>query len=277
MQESPTTIFYSTLLRCYYRQRSVGHTRQHGPVRSVGSACRVCSFALRQPPSHRARYLDKHVTPRVLPRTQPTRSNPIGRLAGTGDENLARTALPSSLQTHSHSPSPLLSHPLNRGLALVLFLRSALSLAPRSHTPRASQRNFPGVGTRCRCHHHHHYHHRHRQRYQHHRFSTTTATHRAVTFVFSTFTNTDNEILYTSITFHHHQIRPPFHSDSPRLDTDVSLSFVYPTFPSLVLFQVSHNFSNHPTRGTDNVDAVATIYAISSARGSFLSLFPFAC
>lgn len=49
----------------YYRQRSVGHTRQHGPVRSVGSACRVSSFALQQPPLHRARYLDKHVTPRV--------------------------------------------------------------------------------------------------------------------------------------------------------------------------------------------------------------------
>ena len=151
---------------------------------------------------------------------------------------------PDSLQTHSHSPSPLLSRFLKCVLTLVLFLRSPILLAPRSRTPRASQRNFPGVGTRC--HHHPHHHHHYRQRYQHYRYSTTTDIHRAVTFVFSTFTNTDNEILYTSMMFHHHQIHPSFHSNSPRLDTGVSLSFVYPTLPSLVLLQVSHNFSTSP-------------------------------
>lgn len=132
----------------------------------------LCTL-LRAYPLRSTEHRGTHVSPRVTracTRVARARSKPVGRLAGTGDENLAsasRCRPPDSRSKLSLSPAALTL----RARFTPNFLPGPLSRSPRvltlrAHTARFSTKLSRRVGTRrslpLPLHHRHHYHRRHR-------------------------------------------------------------------------------------------------------------------
>lgn len=130
-------------------------------------------YPLARVPLRSTEHRGTHVSPRVTracTRVARARSKPVGRLAGTGDENLAsasRCRPPDSRSKLSLSPAALTL----RARFTPNFLPGPLSRSPRvltlrAHTARFSTKLSRRVGTRrsllLPLHHRHHYHRRHR-------------------------------------------------------------------------------------------------------------------